>query len=345
MKIVHSLLHRVHNPRWEFTRGRRIYSKDIPSRATVITEALATSTMPFEIVPPTKQPSEPIARTHAYYDFLVSVAAELGPDEIIYPDVFPVRRRAPRPSHNAALAGYYCFDTGTPLTRQVFAAATEAADIAMTAADLLATERVTYALCRPPGHHAEREVFGGYCYFNNPALAAIRLAERGRVAVLDIDYHHGNGTQDIFYETDKVFTVSIHGDPALVYPYFSGYADEFGIGAGRGANLNLPLKPGASAIQYLETLDYALAAIKEFGPETLVVAVGFDTCKGDPAGSFDLLTRHYPLVARRIAALGYPTLLVQEGGYRTETLGQNAVAFLQAFQEAAISGQTTGATR
>jgi acetoin utilization deacetylase AcuC-like enzyme len=345
MKIVHSLGHRVHNPRWEFTRGRRIYSKDIPSRATVIMEALGASTIDVELVAPTPQPSEPIIRTHAYYDFLASVAAELGPTDIIYPEVFRVRRGARRPSHNAALAGYYCFDTGTPLTRDVFAAATESAAIAMTGADLLAAERVVYALCRPPGHHAEREVFGGYCYFNNPGLAALRLAERGPVAVLDIDYHHGNGTQDVFYESDRVFTASIHGDPAVVYPYFSGFADERGAGPGLGANLNLPLPPGASPTQFLETLDYALAAIREFAPVTLVVALGFDTCKGDPAGSFALTTRHYPVIAQRIAALGCPTLLVQEGGYRTETLGRNAVTFLQAFEAATLASPPTGEPR
>ena len=346
MKVVHSLIHRVHNPRWEFTRGRRIYSKDIPSRATVILEALAASDMPIELVTPQLHERGIIAETHAYYGFLQAVAAELGPNDIIYPDVFPVRRKVRQPSHNAALAGYYCFDTGTPLTASVFLAATEAADIALTAADLVAVgEGPVYALCRPPGHHAEREVFGGYCYFNNPALAAKRLGVRGRVAVLDIDYHHGNGTQDIFYETDQVFTASIHGDPAVVYPFFSGFADEVGEGAGRGTNLNIPLAPGTSPPVYMEALDRALAAIDAYDPWVVVVAAGFDTCKGDPAGSFDLLPRHFPAIARRIADLGRPLLVVQEGGYRTSTLGRNAAAFLGALDPVSGVVTPTGGTR
>jgi acetoin utilization deacetylase AcuC-like enzyme len=334
MKVVHSQTHVVHNPRWEFTRGRRIYSKDIPSRATLIREALERSTMAIEFVPPDAYPEDLIAETHAYFEFIRDAARTLGPDEIIYPDVFPVRRKARRPSHHAALAGYYCYDTGTPLTRHAFVAAKAAADIALTAAALLPAEKAVYALCRPPGHHAEREVFGGYCYFNNPAIAAKRLAQLGPVAVLDIDYHHGNGTQDIFYDTDRVLTVSIHGDPETVYPYFSGHADELGEGEGYGANLNLPLAPGSSVETFLAALDEALRRINDYAPWALVLAVGFDTCKGDPAGSFDLSTKHYPIIARRIAALGLPTLIVQEGGYSTERLGRNAVAFLQAYDEA-----------
>ncbi|HEY9724281.1 MAG TPA: histone deacetylase family protein [Oscillatoriaceae cyanobacterium] len=335
MKVVHSLAHVVHNPRWEFTRGRRIYSKDIPSRATLIREALEASGMPIELTPPREQPTTLIAETHAYFEFLRDTAATLAPDAIIYPDVFPIRRAARRPESHAALAGYYCFDTGTPLTRNVYLAAKGAVDIALTAAELLPQEGLVYALCRPPGHHAEREVFGGYCYFNNPAIAAKHLALAGRVAVLDIDYHHGNGTQDVFYDRGDVLTVSIHGDPEQVYPYFSGFADERGAGAGEGANLNLPLPPSASRSLFLNALDEALAAIRRFAPTALVLAVGFDTCKGDPAGSFALDTRDYPAIAARIAELGMPTLIVQEGGYNTEKLGRNAVAFLQAYEKGA----------
>lgn len=335
MKVVHSLDHVIHNPRWEFTRGRRIYSKDIPSRATIIREALEASALDIEIVPPVAQPEAPIAAMHAYFGFIRDAAEELGPDDIIYPDVFPVRRKTRRPNHHAALAGYYCYDTGTPLTRNAYVAAKAAADIAITAAAMLPSERVTYALCRPPGHHAEREVFGGYCYFNNTALAAEHLARRGRVAVLDIDYHHGNGTQDVFYESAQVLTVSIHGDPEQVYPYFSGHADEAGAGPGEGYNLNLPLPPGASVAAFREALEIALVRIAGFDPWALVLAVGFDTCKGDPAGSFDLTTRDYPDIARRIAALGRPTVIVQEGGYSTARLGRNAVAFLLAYDAAA----------
>lgn len=333
MKVVHSPTHLIHQPRWEFTRGRRIHSKDLPSRATIIRDALLASEMPITIVPPDSQPLSHLEALHGFVGFLRDAAATLPENAVIYPDVFPVRRKVNRPDHQPALAGYYCFDTGTPITRNTFEAAKSSADCAITAAQLLPQEGLVYALCRPPGHHAEREVFGGYCYFNNPALAANALAEHGRVAVLDIDYHHGNGTQDIFYASSRVLTLSIHGDPALSYPYFSGFADERGEGEGLGYNLNLPLAPGASLNAYLAALDEALSAIRRFDPQFLVVAVGFDTCRGDPAGSFDLATRDYPLIASRIAALGLPSLIVQEGGYRTENLGKNAVAFLRAYRK------------
>lgn len=335
MKVVESTAHVIHNPRWEFTRGRRIFSKDIPSRATIIREALSAADMRVDFVEPEAYPDALIAEVHHYFDFIRNAAETLEPDDIIYPDVFPVRRKARTPTSNAALAGYYCFDTGTPLTCNTFSAAKASAEIALTGADLLEQEGLVYALCRPPGHHAEREVFGGYCYFNNPGLAAKRLLRLGRVAVLDIDFHHGNGTQDLFYDSAEVLTVSIHGDPAEVYPYFSGFSDERGEGEGFGSNVNIPLPPGASAIRFLEALDEAFVAIKHFAPASLVLAVGFDTCKGDPAGSFDISSKHYPLIADRIARLGYPTLIVQEGGYRTQTLGKNAVGFLQAFEKGA----------
>ncbi|MNR92017.1 Acetylpolyamine aminohydrolase [compost metagenome] len=331
MKVVHSPTHLIHHPRWEFTHGRRIYSKDIPSRATLIRDALLASDMRIDLVPPDAYPLSRIETLHAFVGFLRDAAATLEDDSLIYPDVFPVRRKVNRPDHQPALAGYYCFDTGTPISRHTFEAAKSSADCALTASDLIPTEGLVYALCRPPGHHAEREVFGGYCYFNNAALAAHALAEHGRVAVLDIDYHHGNGTQDIFYASSRVFTLSIHGDPAVTYPYFSGFADERGEGEGLGYNLNLPLAPGSGISTYLAALDEALSAIKRFDPQYLVVAVGFDTCRGDPAGSFDLATRHYPVIASRIAKLGLPCLIVQEGGYRTQNLGKNAVAFLSAF--------------
>ncbi len=331
MKVVHSLTHVIHNPRWEFTRGRRIYSKDIPSRATIIREALLASDMAITIVPPQPHALSHFEAVHAFVGFLRDAASTLTDDAIIYPDVFPVRRKVNRPDHHPALAGYYCFDTGTPITRHTFEAAKNSGDCALTGADLLPEEGLVYALCRPPGHHAEREVFGGYCYFNNPALAANALAEHGRVAVLDIDYHHGNGTQDIFYASSRVLTISIHGDPAITYPYFSGFADERGEGEGLGFNLNLPLAPGSGIATYLAALDEALSAIKRFDPKFLIVAAGFDTARGDPAGSFNLVTSHYPVIAKRIANLGLPSLIVQEGGYRTQTLGKNAVAFLRAF--------------
>jgi GNAT superfamily N-acetyltransferase len=184
-----------------------------------------------------------------------------------------------------------------------------------------------YALVRPPGHHAESKAFGGFCYFNNSAIAADFISRYGRVAVLDIDYHHGNGTQDIFYSRDDVLTVSIHGHPSFAYPYFSGFKEETGEGRGEGYNLNLPLAETITPEHYRETLRQALRRIERFAPRYLVVAAGFDTAKGDPTGTWVNRPDDFTEIGRMIGAAGVPTLVVQEGGYRIRTLGANARHF------------------
>jgi len=227
-------------------------------------------------------------------------------------------------------AGYYCIDTFTPLNRNAFLAARGAVDCALAGAGAIRDgHHLAYALVRPPGHHAERRVFGGFCYFNNSALAAQALSELGRVAVLDVDYHHGNGTQDIFSAREDVLTVSIHGHPRFAYPYFSGFAEEQGEGAGMGFNLNLPLPEQVDGTRYHAVLDKALGRIRRFSPVALVVALGLDPAKGDPTGTWSLLAGDFHENGRRIGALGLPTLVVQEGGYRTRTLGVNARSFFE----------------
>ncbi|MBD3291915.1 MAG: acetylpolyamine amidohydrolase, partial [Armatimonadia bacterium] len=183
------------------------------------------------------------------------------------------------------------------------------------------------AVCRPPGHHAERRVYGGFCYFNNAAIAAHHLSAHGTVAVLDIDYHHGNGTQDIFYQRSDVLTVSIHGHPDREYPYFSGFADETGEGEGAGFNRNLPLRPGTKSAAYLRSLAEALRVIRRFDPAFLVVSLGLDTLRGDPTGTFELTGGALGEVAGRVAALGPPMLIVQEGGYNLRSIRRGARAF------------------
>jgi acetoin utilization deacetylase AcuC-like enzyme len=221
-----------------------------------------------------------------------------------------------------------------PLIEGTYAAVVGSAQCAITAANLILNgQRAAYALCRPPGHHAGRDFNGGYCYFNNTAIAARLLSARGPVAILDIDYHHGNGTQDIFWEDDRVVTISIHCDPRVDFPYFTGYVDEIGEGAGRGCNLNLPLPPKTDGSAYLAALDTALDWLNAFHPWALVVAVGFDTFGGDPISKFTLRTVDYTTIARRIKSISMPTVIVQEGGYNTEALGWNAVAFLESFAE------------
>jgi len=260
--------------------------------------------------------------------YLAKVCKGVSNGKSIYPYVFPIRNAARPPKDLALQAGYYCIDTFTPLNESAYLAAREAVDCALTAAAEIARgARFAYALVRPPGHHAERRAFGGFCYFNNTAIAAHRLSALGRVAILDIDYHHGNGQQDIFYRRNDVLTVSIHGHPSFAYPYFSGYESECGEQDGAGYNVNLPLPQQHSGVQYRKTLKKALKRIAEFKPDFLVVALGLDTARGDPTGSWSLNAEDFQFNGRMIRELTIPTLVVQEGGYRTRTLGINARRF------------------
>ena len=264
------------------------------------------------------------------FRFVRDACASTAEGKSLYPYVFPVRNQTRLPKDASVLAGYYCIDTFTPLHRNAFPAARAAVNCALTAArELLEGRRLAYALVRPPGHHAERRVFGGFCYFNNTAIAAQYLAPHGRTAILDIDFHHGNGQQDIFYERSDVLTVSIHGHPSFAYPYFSGFEDETGSGDGVGSNLNLPLPEDIDGAAYRQTLGKALARIADFRPDFLVVALGLDTAKGDPTGAWRLRGSDFEANGRMLGELGVPTVVIQEGGYRTRTLGTNAKAFFK----------------
>jgi acetoin utilization deacetylase AcuC-like enzyme len=271
--------------------------------------------------------------------YLERVCLKLASDRTIYPYVFPIRQRARKPVDEEVQAGYYCSDTFTPLTHNAYIAARAAANCAMSGAELLRRgEQLVYALCRPPGHHAESAVYGGFCYFNNAAIAAQALSESGRVATLDIDFHHGNGTQEIFARRRDVLTISIHGDPSYAYPYFAGFADERGEGEGEGYNYNFPLPENVGDDDYLRTLAQATDLIVHFAPRYLVVSVGLDIAKGDPTGAWAITTDGFERIGRAIAALGLPTLAVQEGGYDTRVIGRNARALLGGLQMVAGSG-------
>ena len=248
--------------------------------------------------------------------------------ESLYPYVFPIRDKARLPKEPSVLAGYYCIDTFTPINRNAYPAARRGVDCALTAArEIIEGRRIAYALVRPPGHHAERRAFGGFCYLNNCAIAAQYLRTYGKVAILDIDYHHGNGQQEIFYRRPDVLTVSIHGHPSFAYPYFSGFKEELGEGEGEGFNLNLPLPEVVDGARYQRALGSALHRIIEFKPDFLVVAFGLDTAKGDPTGTWMLTAKDFEANGRMIGELGLPVVVVQEGGYRTRTLGINARRF------------------
>ena len=284
----------------------------------------------FERVKVRHHPRSRILAVHDadFVSFLQRTCAGLEERRSVYPYVFPIRNQSRPPKERSVRAGYYCIDTFTPLNANAWLAARRAVDCVLTAADqLIAGRRLTYALVRPPGHHVERRTFGGFCYLNNNAVAAQRLSELGRVAILDVDYHHGNGQQDIFYQRADMLTVSIHGHPDFAYPYFSGFAEEQGDGDGLGANLNLPMRERVDGARYQRTLGKALDRIREHRPDFLVVALGLDTARQDPTGSWSLTAADLRMNGMWIGHIQCPILVVQEGGYRTRTLGANAAAF------------------
>ena len=236
------------------------------------------------------------------------------------------------PQHIAGRSGYRALDTSTPIVEGTYAASRAAVDVALTAVDLvLGGDRAAYGLCRPPGHHASRSMYGGYCYFNNAAIAAeaIARATGEPVAILDVDYHHGNGTEQIFWRRGDVLYVSLHAHPDREYPYFLGWPEETGEGPGEGANLNIPLPAATTNEQYLAALDRGLERIADHGGSTLVVSLGFDTYGLDPLGDFALTTEVYHEVGRRAAATGRRLVILQEGGYYVPALGENARAWLR----------------
>ncbi len=259
----------------------------------------------------------------------------------IYPYVFPIRNKAKKPVELLVKAGYYCIDTFTPLSKNAYEAARHAVDCAMSAAqELLKGYKLAYALVRPPGHHAERNAFGGFCYFNSAAVAADFLSRHGRAALLDIDYHHGNGNQNIFYERGDVLTLSLHGHPKFAYPYFSGFKEEKGEGAGRGFNRNYPLGENATVRQYQEILNDALTAVRRFKPAFLVVSLGLDTAKGDPTGTWMLKAKDFLLNGMLIGLLRVPVLVIQEGGYAQRDIGRNARSFFTGLWEGMFKNHT-----
>jgi len=312
---------------------------EAPARVGRIVSELDKTDL-FERLRPRTRSLEPVRQVHdpALVAYMRKVCLDLPEGESVYPYVFPIRNASRPPTDLAMRAGYYCIDTFTPLNRNAFLAARGAVDCALAGAEAIADgRRLAYALVRPPGHHAERRVFGGFCYFNNTAVAAHRLSRLGKVAILDLDYHHGNGQQDIFYARSDVLTVSIHGNPRFAYPYFSGFAEEQGEGAGLGYNLNLPLPEKVDGARYREALDQALRRIQGFAPAVLAVALGLDTAKGDPTGTWSLSPEDLHRNGLSVGALGLPTLVVQEGGYRTRTLGRNARAFFEGLHKGARS--------
>jgi acetoin utilization deacetylase AcuC-like enzyme/GNAT superfamily N-acetyltransferase len=319
----------VSTPKHEIHHVRERGYFERPVRVKAIQEGIGSSGL-FANVSPRPHGEKPILAVHdgQFVHHLQTVCSKLKEGRPIYPDTFPIRLPERRPKELPVQAGYYCIDSGTPLYRGAYVAARAAVDTALTAADeILAGRRLAYAVCRPPGHHAGRRFYGGFCYFNNAAVAARYLDSESKTTILDIDFHHGNGTQDIFYATSGVLTVSIHGHPDYAYPYFTGYEDETGTGDGLGPNRNFPLPPQTDAQKYLRTFDRAVKQIEAFKPDVLIVALGYDILQGDPTGTFSLKPDTLREMGSRLVAMGLPVLVVQEGGYHLRNIRRGSAAF------------------
>jgi acetoin utilization deacetylase AcuC-like enzyme len=341
MKTIYSPAHLAHAPAFEFERGRMEPAVEIPERAERVRAEIEARKL-GPIVAPIEFGNEPLLRVHdaGFVGFLTEAHAQwakrygTGAGVDAYPSAWPARGlREIRHGDIEVRLGTYAFDTATPITKGTWAAASAGANIALSAARAIREgERSVFALSRPPGHHASADIFGGYCYLNNVAIAAQWLRDAGmRPAILDVDYHHGNGTQDIFYRRNDVYFVSIHADPEFAYPHYSGFADERGQGKGEGFNLNLPQPNGTDWSTYAQSLAAALDAIAGFGPDVLLVSLGLDTFEHDPICSLKLTTEDYLRMGARIAKLGKPTLFVFEGGYHVEALGRNTANVLEGF--------------
>lgn len=345
MKAVYSPLHLRHDPSVEIEASSLQSPFEHGGRIEVIREALVAHGG-FDMAEPDEWGSGPVEHVHdpGLVRFLETAWAdyqrEVRSVREVVPDVFAVaglrRGMGPgrEPTHPGARLGWWAFETTTPIVEGSYEAARGAVDVALTAASfVVAGERAAYGLCRPPGHHATRSLYGGYCFFNNAAIVAHRVATTTgtRVTVLDVDYHHGNGTQEIFYERGDVQYVSLHGDPQRAYPYHVGFADETGAGAGAGANLNLPLPAGLDDGGYVAELERAAEAIAAFGPSLLVLSLGLDTYVDDPICDLALTTEGMARAGAVVASLGLPTVVLQEGGYDVDTLGANALAWLAPF--------------
>jgi len=330
----------VATPKHEIHHVRERGYFERPIRAEAIRESLEPTGL-FTSVPSREHGEALIRAVHDadFVHYLRSVCGKLKQGRPVYPDTFPIRRPDQRPRELAVQAGYYCLDTGTPIYHNAFVAARAAVDAALTAADeVLAGRSVAYAVCRPPGHHAGRRFFGGFCYFNNAAIAAEYLSRAAKVAVLDIDFHHGNGTQDIFYARDDVLTISVHGHPDHSYPYFSGFEHETGAGAGLGCNRNFPLPPGTESERYLRTFRRAVELVEQSGTELCVVSLGFDVMRGDPTGTFEVAVGAMQKIGARLAASGCPLLVIQEGGYNVRNIRRGSAAFFRGCAEALPAG-------
>lgn len=340
MKTIYSEQHRLRDAKTELYGGELVQPFERPSRADIIIKALVESGL-GEISDPDMFSLDPVLAVHDadFVAFLETVWKDWqkkGYAGEVIANVWPARRMQCRvPRDIEGKVGYYALAAETSISEGTWQAALAAKDVALTGAKgLLKGDSGIFSLCRPPGHHAARDMFGGYCFLNNAAIAAQHLCANGagRVAVLDIDFHHGNGTQDIFYDRDDVLFCSLHGDPEDAFPHFLGYADETGSGAGIGYNRNYPMAPGTQFAQWRDSLSDALEHIGQFSPRFLVVSLGVDAFENDPISFFKLTTADFLTTGEMIGSLNIPTLFVMEGGYDIDEIGVNVVNVLTGFE-------------
>lgn len=340
MKTIYSEQHRLRDAKTELYGGELVTPFERPSRADTVIKAITQSNL-GEIVAPDTFTMDPVRAVHSddFIAFLESAWQEWRDAGFTGEAIacsWPARRMQSRvPDFIDGKLGYYALAAETSITEGTWAAALASKDVALTGAQALHDgERGIFSLCRPPGHHAASDMFGGYCFLNNAAIAAQYLRDQGaqRAAILDIDFHHGNGTQDIFYNRDDVLFCSLHGEPQQAFPYFLGYADETGSGQGLGYNLNYPMPRDTSFIQWQQSLTAALAKIDAFAPEYLILSLGVDTFENDPISFFKLTTADYLTTGAMIAELQIPTLFVMEGGYDIDEVGINVVEVLKGFE-------------
>jgi acetoin utilization deacetylase AcuC-like enzyme len=341
MLTVYSDDHALQDGKAELLDGQLVPCFEMPRRAFLIRDRVREVGL-GQIVPPEDFGRAPIERAHAlaFVDFLASAWdawRATGRDHDALPYSWPTRTfRELSPERIEGLLGRYSFDAGTPITGGSWRAAYASAQVALTGAKLIAggAHRAVFSLCRPPGHHAAADLYGGYCFLNNAAVTAQFLVDGGaeRVAILDVDYHHGNGTQAIFYGRPDVLFLSLHADPRQEYPFFLGAADETGSGAGEGFNVNYPLPWGTGFGAWAEALEDACRRLADYAPDVLLVSLGVDTFKDDPISRFELGSEDFTAYGARLARLGLPTLFVMEGGYAVEQIGVNAVNVLAGFE-------------
>lgn len=343
MLTIFSEDHKLRNSQTELYGGELVAPFESADRMDYILGELNKRKL-GEIIPPERYDLSSVLSVHNkdYVDFLSTAWqrwVEKGYKGEAIPTIWPTRnmRSDLLPKTIGAQLGYYCLSSDVSISKGTYEAALASKDVALTAMDkILAGEKSAFALCRPPGHHAAVDQYGGYCFFNNVAIAAQQALNNGanRIAILDVDFHHGNGTQQIFYDRDDVLMISLHGDPDSEFPYFLGYADETGTGSGKGFNVNYPMPSGTNYQEWSTALDEALAKIEDYNPDYLLISLGVDTFENDPISSFKLKSDDFTDYGKRIGKLDLPTLFVMEGGYAVEEIGINTVNVLDGFENA-----------